>query len=316
MKLAGMHALKRFLIHNWFLKLFSLVLATMAWLTIASETSSEIRLSVPLEFRNIPPNVEMTGETTDLVEVRMRGPSNLIREVSEKDISASIVLSQMTAGEKAFSLTSQNIRAPFGIEIVRVSPTRVSVNLERTMSKTVPVIPRFEGELGEGYEIEQTAVLPDRVQVRGPESRIRSLESVFTAPVSIAGLAADILETVDLDITDPLLRLQYALPVEVGVTVREQRIERTMTAARDPNLDAQQWSIEPPTVQVTVKGPRSAVMNLEPGNVYFTIPTDAIPAGRHELVPAVMGLEGGIEVSLLRPQTITVVRRPSDESSL
>src|SRR5690349_16475671 len=69
---AKMRSLKRWqnwFTHNWSLKLLSLVLATMLWMLVATETSSEIGMEVPLEYRNIPPQMEITGDTTNTVQV-------------------------------------------------------------------------------------------------------------------------------------------------------------------------------------------------------------------------------------------------------
>ena len=61
----------RLLFHNWPLKLFSLLLATALWITIASESTSEIAIDVPLEYRNVPENAEIIGESTNTVAHRV-----------------------------------------------------------------------------------------------------------------------------------------------------------------------------------------------------------------------------------------------------
>src|SRR5690349_10572187 len=86
--------------HNWHLKVISLVLATMLWMLVATETSSEIGMEVPLEYRNIPPQLEITGDTTNTVQVRLRGSANIIRDISARDVSTTIDLSRMRPGEK------------------------------------------------------------------------------------------------------------------------------------------------------------------------------------------------------------------------
>ena len=66
-----MFPFKRFLTHNWFLKLFSVLVASLLWLTIASETNSVINRTVALEFQGIPPNMEITGETATEVDLQL-----------------------------------------------------------------------------------------------------------------------------------------------------------------------------------------------------------------------------------------------------
>jgi len=39
------------------------------------------------------------------------------------------------------------MRVPFGIKVVRISPSLVTLDLERTLQRTVPVRPRLIGRL-------------------------------------------------------------------------------------------------------------------------------------------------------------------------
>ena len=107
-------------------------------------------LSVPLEYRNIPGRLEVTGDTTNTVEVRLRGPSTLIREISTRRTfrQLSISVSLTSRRRRSVHLTPQNVRAPFGIEVVRVNPVAGRLNLERTMSKTLPVVVQTHGRTG------------------------------------------------------------------------------------------------------------------------------------------------------------------------
>jgi len=97
---------------NWHLKLFSLILATALWAVIAKESTSEIIFDVPVEYQNVPPDTEVIGDTAKKVEVRLRGPSSLIREISEKDISTVIDLDRMPLnGETTVPLNAQHVHA-------------------------------------------------------------------------------------------------------------------------------------------------------------------------------------------------------------
>src|SRR5215471_17621906 len=102
--------------HNWYLKVISLALAAMLWALVATETSSEVGMEVPLEYRNIPSQLEITGDTTNVVQVRLRGSANIIRQISAKDVSTTIDLSKMRPGDKIVPPSPQNVQAPIGAE--------------------------------------------------------------------------------------------------------------------------------------------------------------------------------------------------------
>ena len=218
-----MQSLKHWISHNWFLKTFSVVLATMLWMAIAYETSSEIGMEVPLEYRNIPGQLEITGDTTNAVQVRLRGPWNVIKDVSPRDVSTTIDLSKLTSGEKIIPLSPQNVQAPFGAEVVRVNPSSVRFSLEHTISREVPVIPTISGQPADGYEMGYVMVNPSKIRIEGPESRVTTLDSIPTMPIRIDQRQTLLSQSVDVDVPDPQIRLQQPSPVEVRIEIHKKQ---------------------------------------------------------------------------------------------
>jgi YbbR domain-containing protein len=223
-----MQQLRQFITHNWFAKLFSVVLATLLWITISTQANSEIGITIPLEYRNIPSELEVTGDTTDNIEVRLRGPAALIREIAPGDISATVDLGGVRPGEKIVQLTPKNVKLPFGIDVVRVSPSQVRLNLEQTMTKTVPVTVRVDDDVSPDYVIGAISVTPARVEIQGPESKMQTIDSMPTAIVPIGGRKTSFNATADLDSPDPMIRLQQVSSVEVHVTIRERATDRSL----------------------------------------------------------------------------------------
>ena len=215
-----MHPVKHWITHNWFLKVLSLLLAGTLWVAVASETSSEIGIEVPLEYRNVPANLEITGDTANTVEVRLRGSANLIKEVSAKEVSTTASLENMTPGEKIISLTPENVQAPFGTEVIRINPSQVRINLEQTISKTIPVVPTTQGQPAAGFELGKVLVNPGKIRVQGPQSVLRTIDSISTVPIRIDGKRSSLQQTAGLDLPDPQLRLQDPSRVEVRIEIR------------------------------------------------------------------------------------------------
>jgi YbbR domain-containing protein len=217
-----MQTLKHWILHNWFLKVASLLLATLLWAAVSSETSSEIGLDVPLEYRNIPQQMEITGDMTNSVQVRLRGSSNVVQEITAADVATTVDLSGMTGGEKIVALSPRNVKAPFGAEVIRVNPSSVRFTLERTVVKTVPVVPTILGKPAEGYEVEAVLASPDAIEIEGPESRVNSVASIATIPVRLDQSRATVEQATDLDVPDPQVRLQRPAPVNVKVEIRRK----------------------------------------------------------------------------------------------
>src|SRR5437870_6716795 len=126
-------------------------------------------MEVPLEYRNIPPQLEITGDAANSVQVRLRGSSNVIRDISAKDVSTTIDMSKMRPGDRIVPLSPQNVQAPVGAEVIRVNPSSVRFNLERTVTKTIPVVATVVGQPSDGFEVGKVTIERNKVEIEGPE---------------------------------------------------------------------------------------------------------------------------------------------------
>src|SRR5260221_595875 len=133
------------LLENIPLKLVSLGLATLLWFVIAGEKTSEMGVSAPLELQNFPMDLEVTGEPVDNVEVRLRASPGIIQRIGPGDVSAQLDLAGLQEGEHIVHLTDKSIRMPFGVKVVKITPSILTLSLERTVQKVVPVRPRLVG---------------------------------------------------------------------------------------------------------------------------------------------------------------------------
>jgi YbbR domain-containing protein len=218
-----MQSPRGWIFNNWFLKIASLFLAGLLWAAVSNEASSEIGLEVPVEYRNIPQFMEITGDMTNTVQVRLRGSSNVIKNITARDIATTIDLNKMKAGEKIVALSPQNVEAPFGAEVVRVNPSSVRFTLERTLTKTVPIVPTLVGQPADGYEVGGVLLHPNTVAVEGPESRVNTLSSIATVPIRLEKRQSALEIAADLDIPDPQIRLQRPSPVNIKIDIHRKR---------------------------------------------------------------------------------------------
>ena len=216
--------MKDLLLHNWHLKLIALALATALWAQVARTPTSETGFSVPLEYQNIPPKTEVYGDTANRAEVRLRGPSSLLRSVSAQDVSLPIDMRSMAMGqEKILPLTPDLVHAPFGVEVVRVNPARVRLTVEPTLARTVRVLPVLTGTPKAGFETDTTTITPGTVDIEGPESHVRAVNSIPTTPISLKDRSATFTETADLDIQDPVVRIPKATSVKIEIKIRQTK---------------------------------------------------------------------------------------------
>ncbi len=128
------------------LKLVAFGLAVLLWFAVARDPVVERILRVALHFQNVPELIEILGEPLGAVDVRARGAAGIVSRLQPGDVTAIVDLRAATPGLRLFHLDAGNVDAPFGVEIEQVSPATVAIELERTGSKVVSVLPAVDGE--------------------------------------------------------------------------------------------------------------------------------------------------------------------------
>ena len=216
-----MNILRGLLLNNLGLKGISLVLAFLLWLQVGSQQNFQRTVSVPLEFYNLPADLEITGDYAREVDVIIRAQR---RVESVGQMSAVIDFKNAKPGTEIVPLTERNITdSPSGVEVLEIIPARLRLELERITEKTVRVEPEIQGEPAPGYQLAGIRAWP--ITVTGPESSVDKMSSARTVPIDISGRTASFTNSAALDPKDPRLRLDLSTPVEVEIDIEEERRE-------------------------------------------------------------------------------------------
>lgn len=201
------------------LKTLSLGLAVVLWLIVAGEETVEREILVPLELLQFPAGLELQGDSPTFVDVRVRGASSTLSRMSSGDVIAVVDLHTARPGERLFQLTPEQVRTPFGVQVVQVTPASVALTFEQSKTRMVPVSPSWEGSPYPGYAVGKLTATPSMVEVAGPESSVNRVTEAVTEPVSVAGMRQTVTETVTVGFVDPALRVNSPRPATVTVQV-------------------------------------------------------------------------------------------------
>src|SRR5829696_5212973 len=247
--------------HLW-LKVLAVLLASLLWLTVAGEHVVERTLRVPLELRNVPPQLEIVGDPPMTVDVRVRGSSAMLGRMDPGDVVAILDLQGARPGSRIFHLRTDEVKGPYGVEIAKITPSTVPLELEKSGRRSVPVIPAIDGEPAPGFVTGRSTVTPATVDVLGPESRLRALTSATTEPVSVAGQRTSVSDVVTIGVSDSSLRLTEAQTATVAVEILPAPVEHEFTGVpiRARNLGSGLSArVQPTVTRVTVRGRRQAL---------------------------------------------------------
>lgn len=204
---------------NLGLKFLSLCIAAMLWLVVAGERVVERVMRAPVEMQNLPEGLELVGNPPDTVEVRLRGPSGALSRMGAGDMAAVIDLGTARPGRRLFHITQGNVNVPYGMEVVQVGPSTLTMEFEMSGVRRVPVEPDIEGRPPEGFEVTRVTSDPETVEVAGPESALKRLRAAITEPVSVEDQRRPIREVVTIGVADPSLRLVTPQTAVVTVTI-------------------------------------------------------------------------------------------------
>jgi YbbR domain-containing protein len=293
-------------VNNLALRMVSLALAFLLWLAIAAEKTSEMGVVVPLELQNVPPDLELTGDAVNSVEVRLRASPGIIQRLSPGEISAQLNLGGVAEGERIVHLTPEIIRVPFGVKVVKINPSILTLNFERMLQKVVPVRPRLVGRPARGFELAEIVSDPAEIRIAGPKSRVQEVESAYTEPVSVEGARANVVDSVTLGVEDPLLRIQGRTRVAVTARIREEHQRRSFVGLAVA-VRGGPASVRPTAVTVVVEGPASAVARLTPDDVRPYVEGSGMPAaGRAPIAFELASGFAGVGVERSDPREVVV----------
>ncbi|MBI3400981.1 MAG: hypothetical protein HY048_06145 [Acidobacteria bacterium] len=268
------------------LKLLSLAMAVLLWMTVAGQEIVERGLRVPLEIQQMPAGVELSGEPPATVDVRVRGESGALSRVGPGDVVAVLDLRSARTGRRLFPVTPDQVRAPFGVEVVQVLPSAIAMAFEASATRSVPVAPAVDGRPAPGYIVGPITSDPQTVEIVGPESAVRRATDAPTEPVPVSGARDRVRENVIIGLVDPSLRLKNTRTATVTVQILPAPLERALRRRPvqlrnlEPNLEAQ---AEPATVDVTLRGVKAALDRVEPDDIVAYIDLARLGPGEYTL---------------------------------
>ena len=291
------------------LKVLAITLASVLWFTVAGEHVVERSLRVPLAVRNLPTHLEIVGDLPDSVDVRVRGSSAQLSRLDPGDVVAMLDLSSDRTGQRLFHLRADEVRVPYGIEVAQVIPPTISLSLEKSVKRSVPIVPATDGDPAAGFVVGRILAEPSTVMIVGPESNVRDVASATTEAVDIDGKDQRVREVVNIGVTDSQVRLVdmpqtttvvidiWPAPIErdlMGVPVRSRNLA--------PGLIPR---IVPEVVRVGVRGQRDALARLRPDNIDAFVDLAGLGPGRYSLRVQVDPSEE-VGVGAVTPSVVTV----------
>ncbi len=242
--------------------ILSFVLAVIIWYN-ALQGEDPLRtqfLQVPIDLVGRPANsILVTPNTNQSVQIIFQGPSSIVTTLTDQNFSAVLDLSQVPYGEEVPVPVLVQSSDP-EVTILSQSPEQLSIYLEQTVSREIPVELDLRGSVAIGYSQGQPLVDPENILVSGIASQVEALDvarvTVFLnneretvqrtpqpiyynrqgRPTSISGLDVS---TEQVEIT---------IPINESAGFAEKTINVDLQGEPAPGYRVVGVEVEPPTV--------------------------------------------------------------------
>lgn len=272
MKLRG--RLRR-LFGNLGFKVLALLLAVLLWLFIASGREGYREIEAPVELEGVPDGITVNGPEPETVSFRVAGKGRGLFGLRAADFKVVINLVDKDAGVYPIGLTTADVIYA-GDEDVRVeeilSERTVILELERRITKSIPVKADFSGSPRAGFYLGVPEVQPPKATLYGSVTvldKVRAVSVVVDAEGRDAPFTAQVPIKAPAGIT--LVGADEAL-VKVAVGPGERRTYGDVRlSVRGAGRGT--YELRPAEVSVTLEGEAGRLAALE------SLSAEVYPAG-------------------------------------
>ncbi|WDP90415.1 MAG: YbbR-like domain-containing protein [Desulfobacter sp.] len=268
----------------------------------------ETDILLPVDFANVPEGMVITQFHTNKIELRIKGNPGRIEKLNTEtilypaDLYTDLEFDPAGASDSIepghYLLPVDRTRIPLdpAITILDISPSYLSVRLDKKITRTFKVTVPYSGEPAKGYMALAPAVDPPTVDLTGARTLIDGIKTLKTKPVDLGNAAEAFKKEIPLDLDNPLLfsadRPMFIVTVPIKPRTAVRTIEGIPIELRNRTGRV---SIKPDRIDIEIKGPEDtlgakAVLEqicafmdlngLKPGvyarHAYIDIPVDLV----------------------------------------
>lgn len=164
--------------------LAAVVIAFIMWALVQGQGVGSVSMDVPLQVRALPSHLAIVNDLPDQLRVTITGPQVRLAVLTEQDVLVPINLSDLKEpGVVERALKVSDIRLPPGMQVEKLQPDRLELQVDRIVRREIPVQARFE--LPAGWKAMSVQVEPVHALLEGPEVWLDALASISTAVVHV-----------------------------------------------------------------------------------------------------------------------------------
>lgn len=172
------------LFRRYNLQFWAVVIAIALWLQVHGQGEGTLSMDVALQVQALPAGMVIVNDLPDHVRVTIKGLQSRLKDLQQKDLTMPVNAADLTTPgvvERVLQLSSLNL--PAGLHIEKVQPDRLELQVDKLVTRSVPVKAHFE--LPEGWQVKIVSIKPAQVELTGPEVWLDTLREVNTTPIRL-----------------------------------------------------------------------------------------------------------------------------------
>lgn len=285
----------------------ALVLAIFLW---PKPGPYESDLFVPLDIAGLAEGLTLHEMPVKGLEIRIRGPEKLVRNLMGQTLSYRLDLSGMNTGVHAVPIRPERFGLSREIGILHTHPDPLIFRIEPEITKEVPVQVAIQGTPASGFYVADIRPYPASVVLRGAESSLDPVKVVVTKPIDVSGLHESFKKEVALDLLEGVVPVAPGGVIVAELTLGERETRRTFSGVPVTGKNARyRFAVTPPSIDITVNGPVRAVTKLENEGIEAYVDLQGLTPG---VYPRRAVIVLPVEATLVQaePEIFTVTIQP------
>jgi YbbR domain-containing protein len=286
-------------VEKWPAKVLSVAAALILFVFHRMSTLESRFFSVPLRVETSAGFMPVNAYPR-MVRVTLRGDPNSIYPIAEEDIEAYVDLTKYSA-PLWYRVPVQIRKTGTALEVepleISVDPLEVSIQLDRKVSKSVPLNLNSRGNVQEGFELISQSLTPAMVTVEGPLNTLDSLPELSTEAIDLEGRNESFTIAARIVNPDPRVVIQGNGSVEFRAVIRPMvpvmSIEGIPIAVKglDPRFETAPGGS---TGSVRLEGSRELLDMFVPAPDFLSVDCSALHTPGTYTLPVHIALPAGL----------------------
>lgn len=167
---------------DWFLKVISVLISIVIWIYVVYEYNPQYEIwvrDIPITYVNRTQDFEngkmvVLDSSSEAVDIKIRGRRRLVSSIGASNTTATVDMAGISK-EGTYTLPVNVHFAADGIEILQEKPYSQQLTVDKVVTEERQIEVDEEGQLADGYVVENETNSPATVQLTGPQSIISTV---------------------------------------------------------------------------------------------------------------------------------------------